>query len=55
MTAPASKGQLSRIDTSAIEVYRNNYRGNLHGTLVGAYLVIEQLVDATIYRATSLK
>lgn len=48
----------SQIDTSyqnysvaaAIEVYRNNYRGNLHDTLVGAYPVIEQLVGKDFFR-----
>lgn len=28
----------------AVEVYRNNYRGNLHDALAGAYPVVEQLV-----------
>lgn len=48
----------SRIDTSyqnysvaiAIEVYRNNFRGNLHDTLAGAYPVIEQLVGKDFFR-----
>ncbi len=48
----------SRINTSyqnysvaiAIEVYRNNYRGNLHDTLTGAYPVIEQLVGKDFFR-----
>ncbi len=48
----------SQIDTSyqnysvaiAIEVYRNNYRGNLHDTLAGAYPVIEQLVGKDFFR-----
>ena len=48
----------SRVDTSyqnysvaiAIEVYRNNYRGNLHDTLAGAYPVIEQLVGKDFFR-----
>ena len=47
-----------RIDTSyqnysagiAIEVYRNNYRGNLHDALSGAYPVIEQLVGKEFFR-----
>jgi hypothetical protein len=34
----------------AIEVYRNNYRGNLHDTLAGAYPVIEQLVGKQFFR-----
>ncbi|MGO8756420.1 MAG: DUF2063 domain-containing protein [Gallionellaceae bacterium] len=35
---------------AAIEVYRNNYRGNLHDTLAGAYPVIEQLVGKDCFR-----
>ena len=35
---------------TAIEVYRNNYRGNLHDTLAGAYPVIEQLVGKDFFR-----
>lgn len=34
----------------AIEIYRNNYRGNLHDTLAGAYPVIEQLVGKDFFR-----
>ena len=34
----------------AIEVYRNNYRGNLHDTLAGAYPVTEQLVGKDFFR-----
>lgn len=34
----------------AIAVYRNNYRGNLHDTLAGAYPVIEQLVGKDFFR-----
>ena len=34
----------------AIEVYRNNYRGNLHDALAGAYPVIEQLVGEDFFR-----
>ena len=33
-----------------VEVYRNNYRGNLHDTLAGAYPVIEQLVGKDFFR-----
>ena len=32
------------------EVYRNNYRGNLHDTLAGAYPVIRQLVGEEFFR-----
>jgi hypothetical protein len=35
---------------TAIEVYRNNYRGNLHDALAGAYPVIEQLVGKEFFR-----
>ena len=35
---------------TALEVYRNNYRGNLHDALVGAYPVIEQLVGKEFFR-----
>jgi hypothetical protein len=34
----------------ALGVYRNNYRGNLHDTLAGAYPVIEQLVGKDFFR-----
>jgi len=34
----------------AIEVYRNNYIGNLHDALAGAYPVIEQLVGKDFFR-----
>lgn len=33
----------------AIEVYRNNHRGNLHDALAGAYPVIEQLVGKDFF------
>jgi len=33
-----------------IEVYRNNYRGNLQDALAGAYPIIEQLVGAEFFR-----
>lgn len=33
-----------------VEVYRNNYRGNLHDTLAGAYPVIRQLVGEQFFR-----
>jgi len=34
----------------AIEVYRNNYRGNLHDALAGAYPVMKQLVGDDFFR-----
>jgi len=34
----------------AIGVYRNNYRGNLHDALAGAYPVVEQLVGKDFFR-----
>ena len=33
-----------------VEVYRNNYRGNLHDTLAGAYPVMRQLVGEEFFR-----
>jgi len=36
--------------STAIEVYRNNYRGNLHDTLAGAYPVMVQLVGEEFFR-----
>jgi hypothetical protein len=39
----------------AIEVYRNNYRGNLLDTLAGAYPVIEQLVGKDFFRLMARK
>jgi len=36
--------------STGLEVYRNNYRGNLHDALVGAYPVILQLVGAQFFR-----
>jgi hypothetical protein len=41
------------LDTS-IEVYRNNYRGNLHDALSGAYPVIKQLVGDDFFRFLAL-
>jgi len=42
------------LDT-AIEVYRNNYRGNLHDALAGAYPVIKQLVGDDFFRMLALR
>jgi hypothetical protein len=39
----------------AIEVYRNNYRGNLHDALAGAYPVLNQLVGDDFFRYMSRK
>lgn len=39
----------------AIEVYRNNYRGNLHDALAGAYPVIRQLVGEDFFRQLARK
>jgi hypothetical protein len=36
--------------TRGIEVYRNNYRGNLHDTLASAYPVIRKLVAEEFFR-----
>jgi hypothetical protein len=35
--------------STALDVYRNNYRGNLHDTLAGAYPVIAQLVGEEFF------
>ena len=40
---------------TAIEVYRNNSRGNLHDALAGAYPVIEQLVGKDFFRLLTRK
>jgi len=40
---------------TAIDVYRNNYRGNLHDTLAGAYPVIKQLVGDEFFRFMTRK
>lgn len=53
----------SRIDTSypnysatvALEAYRNNYRGNLHDALAGAYPVVKQLVGDDFFRFMARK
>lgn len=38
-----------------IDVYRNNYRGNLHDSLAGAYPVIGQLVGAIFFRSLAAR
>jgi hypothetical protein len=40
---------------TALEVYRNNYRGNLHDTLAGAYPVVKQLVGDDFFRYMATK
>jgi len=40
---------------TALEVYRNNYRGNLHDALAGAYPVIRQLVGDEFFRYMARK
>jgi hypothetical protein len=37
-------------EARGVEVYRNNYRGNLHDALAGAYPVIRQLVGDEFFR-----
>ena len=39
----------------ALEVYRNNYRGNLHDALAGAYPVTKQLVGDDFFRFMARK
>lgn len=41
--------------TVAMEVYRNNYRGNLHDALAGAYPVVKQLVGDDFFRFMARK
>ena len=41
--------------STAIDIYRNNYRGNLSDTLAGAYPVIEQLVGKDFFRHLTRK
>lgn len=51
--APSSQINASYQNYSAavaIEVYRNNFRGNLHDTLAGEYPVIEQIVGKDFFR-----
>lgn len=43
-------GGLSYSLETALGVYRNNYRGNLHDALAGAYPVLEQLVGKDFFR-----
>jgi hypothetical protein len=40
---------------TALEVYRNNYRGNLHDALAGAYPIIKQLVGDEFFRYMARK
>ncbi|OIQ98137.1 hypothetical protein GALL_199010 [mine drainage metagenome] len=39
----------------ALDIYRNNYRGNLHDALAGAYPVVRQLVGDDFFRFMSRK
>ena len=39
----------------ALEIYRNNYRGNLHDALAGAYPVVRQLVGDDFFRFLTRK
>jgi hypothetical protein len=39
----------------ALEIYRNNYRGNLHDALAGAYPVTKQLVGDDFFRFMARK
>jgi hypothetical protein len=40
---------------TAVEVYRNNYRGNLHDALAGGYPVIKKLVGDDFFRFLAFK
>ena len=39
----------------ALDIYRNNYRGNLHDALAGAYPVVKQLVGDEFFRYLGMK
>jgi hypothetical protein len=41
--------------STAIQVYRNNYQGNLHDALAGAYPVIKQLVGDDFFHMLALR
>ncbi len=51
LPAQINRAYLNYPATTALEVYRNNYRGNLHDALAGAYPVIEQLVGKEFFRS----
>lgn len=40
---------------TAVDIYRNNYRGNLQGALAAAYPVIEQIVGNDFFRMMARK
>jgi len=50
MPQEVNDGYQSYSADTALEVYRNNYRGNLHDALSGTYPVIEQLVGEAFFR-----
>lgn len=50
LPAQINRAYLNYPAATALEVYRNNYRGNLHDALAGAYPVIEQLVGKEFFR-----
>ena len=50
LPAQLNRAYLNYPATTALEVYRNNYRGNLHDALAGAYPVIQQLVGKEFFR-----
>ena len=51
LPAQINRAYLNYTATTALEVYRNNYRGNLHDALAGAYPVIEQLVGNAFFKS----
>ena len=51
LPAQINRAYLNYPAATALEVYRNNYRGNLHDALAGAYPVIEQLVGKEFFRS----
>ena len=50
LPAQINRAYLNYPAATALEVYRNNYRGNLHDALAGAYPVIEQIVGKEFFR-----
>jgi hypothetical protein len=48
--APGTLSCPNYAEERGVGVYRNNYRGNLHDTLAGAYPVLRQLVGEEFFR-----
>lgn len=50
LSTQVSTAYLNYSVATGIDIYRNNYRGNLHDVLAGAYPVIQQLVGDDFFR-----